>query len=176
MGVITENGWAPCARAHCETLLVPGTEGDEVRFELLRGDVATILTAWAAWFDRNVRPINDESFRNWWACHLSATAIDVCANQLPWTRRTMPADQVERTERGLALFEGTVFWGRWWDRADEMHFQIGLPPTNSKFHEFAERLRGGYLGIFGPPDPLAFPLPAVSGEFESDSQLRQRRP
>lgn len=192
MGVITENGWPQCTRAQCETLLVPGTEGREVRLELRAGDVAVILTAWAAWFHRNVRPINNESFRNWWAWsatnqvwnsnHLSATAIDLCANQLPWTLRTMPADQVQRTEHGLALFEGVVFWGRWWDRVDEMHFQIGLPPTNPKIRLFADRLRGGYLGIFGPPDPLEFPLPAgyyygplegpvesISGEYRTDS-------
>jgi hypothetical protein len=48
---------------------------------------------------------------------------------------------------------------------------------------FAERLRNGYLGIFGPPDPNAFPLPltyyygplegpieSISGEHESESQ------
>lgn len=193
MGVITENGWQQCGRDKCETPLVPGTDDEEVRIELRAGDVATILTGWAAWFHRNVRPINNEPFRNWWGWsatndvwnsnHLSATAIDLCADQLPWQQRTMPADQVERTEGGLALFEGTVFWGRWWDRVDEMHFQIGLPPTNPKLHEFAERLRGGYLNIFGPPDPLAFPLPAgyyygplegpeesISGEYETDSQ------
>jgi hypothetical protein len=191
--VITENGWRECERSDCETLLVPGTEARPVRVELHEGDVATILTAWAAWFHRNVRPINDEPFRNWWGWsenndvwnsnHLSGTAEDLCSNQLPWQRYTMPQNQVEVTERGLALFEGTVFWGRRWNRVDEMHFQIGLPPSSPKIREFADRLRGGYLNIFGPPDPKAFPLPAgyyygplegpiesVSGEHESDSQ------
>ena len=61
----------------------------------------------------------------WNSNHLSGTAEDLCANQLPWMRRTMPQHQVEAADRGLALFEGTVFWGRRWNRVDEMHSQMG---------------------------------------------------
>jgi D-alanyl-D-alanine carboxypeptidase len=156
--VITQNAWPRCTREDCETLLVPGTEDNEVRVELRAGDVATILTAWAAWFHRDVRPINGEPTRDWWGwCatdevttsnHLSATAMDLCSHQLPWNKRTMPAEEVDRTHAGLALFEGTVFWGRWWERPDEKHFEIWLPPTSSKVAQFAARLRVGYLRIF----------------------------
>jgi hypothetical protein len=195
MGVITENGWLQCARDDCETLLVPGTEDHEVRVELRAGDAATVLTAWAAWFHRNVRPINNEPFRNWWGwsatndvwnSNLSGTAEDLCADQLPWKRYTMSQDQVDMVHRGLGLFEGTVFWGRDWGagQQDEMHFQVGYNMVdNPRFAEFAQRLRDGYLNIFGPPDPLAFPLPpgyyygpldgppqSVSGEYKADSQ------
>ena len=55
MGVTTENGWPQCSRAQCETQLVPGTK--KVKLELRAGDVGTILTAWAAWWHRNVRRI-----------------------------------------------------------------------------------------------------------------------
>lgn len=47
--------------------------------------------------------------------------------------------------------------------------------NNPRFHDFAERLRNGYLNIYGPPDPLAFPLPAgyyygpLEGPIESTS-------
>lgn len=188
---ITENGWRECERSDCETLLVPGTR--DVRIAIRAGDAATVLTAWAAWWHRNVRPIDVFKPRDYWGWsedndvwdsnHLSGTAIDLDATALPWQERTMPQQQRDTVERGLALFEGTVFWGGHWDRLDEMHSQIGLPPTSPKIAEFADRLRAGYLNIFGPPDLTAFPLPAgyyygplegpmesVSGEYEGDSQ------
>ncbi|ASZ74790.1 endolysin [Mycobacterium phage Phabba] len=192
MALITENGWPQVPRSLCDNLLVPGTT--KVRPELRKDDVTIILVAWACWFDRNVRNIEPpDGHRNWWAWsatndvwnsnHLSGTALDLCADELPWQRKTMPQNQVEITNRGIALFEGTVFWGRNWSRTDEMHFQVGLPPTSPKIREFADRLRNGYLNIFGPADPNAFPLPlgyyygpldgpveSISGEYESDSQ------
>lgn len=196
MVLITENGWPQCTRAQCETLLVPGTENNPVRIELLAGDVAVVLTAWASWFHRNVRPINTYRDRDWWGWsrtndvwnsnHLSATAEDLIATQLPWKKYTLAPSEVDTVHRGIALFEGTVFWGRDWGigQQDEMHFQIGYNMVNNpKLKEFADRLRNGYLNIFGPPDPLAFPLPvgyyygpldgpaeSISGEYQTDSQ------
>lgn len=200
---ITENGWRECERNDCETRVVPGTENSDnpVRIELRQGDVATVVTAWAAWFHRNVRPINTyrengRPARDWWGWsedndvwnsnHLSATASELCASELPWKRYTMPQNQVDTVHRELGLFESTVFWGRDWvpDIQDEMHFQVGFNMVNNpRFHDFAARLRNGYLNIYGPPDPLAFPLPAgyyygplegpiesISGEAASDSQ------
>ena len=139
MTLVTENGWPQCSRSDCDNMLVPGT--NNVRPELLANDVTTILVAWAAWFDRNVRNIEPpDGHRNWWAWsatndvwnsnHLSATALDLCADELPWQQLTMPQYQVDIVNRGVALFEGTVFWGRNWSRVDEMHFQIGLPPSS----------------------------------------------
>jgi hypothetical protein len=193
MGVITENQWPQCSRDECETLLVPGT--DNVRIELRAGDAATILTAWAAWFHRNIRRIDVFKPRDYWGWsatnlvwnsnHLSGTAADLCATELPWHQTTMPSDQVDRVHQGLTLFETTVWWGRDWGpgQYDEMHFQINLPPGHPKLAEFAQRLRTGYLNIFGPQDPNEFPLPigyyygpldgpqeSVSGEYETDSQ------
>lgn len=193
MGLVTENGWPQCSRADCDNPVVPGT--NNVRLELRRGDACIILTAWASWFHRNVRPIEPgDGHRNWWAWsatndvwnsnHLSATAEDLCADQLPWQQYTMPQHQIDIIHRGLTLFEGHVFWGGDWQRVDQMHFQMdGSTFNNSRTHEFALRLQAGYLNIYGPQDPLAFPLPfgyyygplegpteSVSGEYESDSQ------
>jgi hypothetical protein len=189
MTLITENGYPQCSRAQCVNPEVPGTDG--VRPEVLAGDVATVLVAWCAWFHRNVRPIDVYKPRDYWAWsatndvwnsnHLSGTAVDLCASALPWQRYTMPQDQVDRTRTGLALFEGVVFWGRDWDRPDEMHFQINGNPA--RVAEFAAKLNTGYLNIYGPQDPNAFPLPtgyfygplegpaeSVSGRWEGDSQ------
>ncbi len=193
--LITENGWPQCSRDECDTGLVPGT--GHVRPELLAGDVDTVLTGWAAWFNRNVRSVEPaDGHRNWWGWsatndvwnsnHLSGTALDLCADELPWKQYTMPQDQVDTVHRGLALFEGNVYWGRDWGAGDqdEMHFQCGYNTwKNPRFAEFAQRLRDGYLNIFGPPDPLAFPLPmgyyygpldgpdnCISGDYPTDSQ------
>ena len=93
----------------------------------------------------------------------------------------MPQDQIDQVQRGLALFEGHVFWGGAWDRVDQMHSQMGGSTfNNSRTHEFANKLKGGYLNIYGPQDPDAFPLPAgyyygpLEGPIESIS-LRGRQ-
>jgi hypothetical protein len=172
MTVITQNGWQQCTREECETLAVVGTDDDAVRIELRKGDVATILTAWAAWFHRNVRPINSAPYRDCWGWsrtnkvwnsnHLSGTAVDLCASELPWNRLTMPAGQVQMVEHGLRVFEGTVFWGRWLERPDEMHFEILGSPIRSEIHRLAERLRAGYLDLnasFAESSPAATTIP-----------------
>jgi hypothetical protein len=161
MTVITGNEWPQCGREDCERLLVPGTQDNAVRIELRRGDAATILTAWAAWFHHNVRPINTGATRTWWgwcashevsdSAHLSGTAVDLCAGAGPAGDHPPISEQeVGEIHRGLGLFEGTVFWGRWWEPAEEKHFQIWLPPAHPQIHQFAERLWGGYLDILGP--------------------------
>ena len=192
----TENGWPQIPNTEIVRELVPGTRG--VRNEIRRGDASTVLVAWSSWFHRNVRSIEpDDGHRNWWGYsnpgtnavwnsnHYSATAIDLCADELPWKVYRMPQYQVDIVERGLKLFEGNVYWGRNWTTPDEMHFQCGYNTYNNpKFAEFAQRLRDGYLNIYGPPDPLAFPLPpgyyygplegpieSISGEYSSDSQI-----
>ena len=57
----------------------------------------------------------------------------------------------------LDQFKGVVFWGADWDRADEMHYQIGLPPSDKRVAALAEALNNGYLGIYGDPAPAPTP-------------------
>lgn len=193
---VTENGWPSVWRDACETIHVPGTRN--VKIELLSGDVAVVLAGFMAWIHRNVRSIEpaDGLPRNWWghdnsvnnACadsnHYSGTCFDICANELPWQKRTMPQDQIDKIEQGIAIWQGLLYWGGWWKRVDEMHVQLaGNTYRNPRLHEFAERLRNGYLGIFKDPDPNEFPLPdgyyygpldgpfqSISGQHASDSQ------
>lgn len=171
-GVPSENGWPQCTSAETVYSQVPGTT---TSLRVRKGDAATILIAWCIWYHRNVEPIdlykgapgtddwgysadNDVSNSN----HLSATAVDLNATQYPWGRRVMPQNRINAVREGLKLFEGTIFWGADWSRADEMHYQIGKGPSDPKIKEFANRLNNGYLGLYGPPDPLAFPLPRGS--------------
>lgn len=155
----SENGWRMCNRDECEIASVPLTFIDTA--PIRKGVASTILGAWMVWYDRNVEEIlspvwgwsntNDVSTSN----HLSGTALDLNAPKYPWGRRVMPADRIAKIRTGLSLFEGTVFWGADWSRADEMHYQMAFPEGDGRLELFAGRLRGGHLGIYGPaPVPV----------------------
>lgn len=190
----SENGWRMVNSDSCPPALVPGTD---TKLRIREGDAATILIAWACWYHNNVEPIDRfrdaPTYTDDWGWseyndvgdsnHLSGTAIDINATQYPWGARVMPDEMVAKVQEGLRLFEGTVFWGADWSRADEMHYQIGLPEDDPALGTFAARLNQGYLGIYAPPDPNAFPLPgdlyygpldgderSVSGLFASDRE------
>jgi hypothetical protein len=196
--VTTENGYPECEWSECERSLVPGTDDYPVHLGVRKGDAATILTAWAAWYHRNVRPINTYRLpperQDWWGWsevnkvwnsnHLSGTAIDICSTQFPFGEYRMSQNDIATVELGLQVFEGHVYWGGHWNYPDQMHFQMnGGTFNNPRTTDFADRLRGGYLNLYGPPDPLAYPLPAgyyygpldgppecISGEYETDSE------
>ena len=159
----SENGWRMCNRDECAIASVPLTFIDTA--PLRRGAPHTILGAWMLWYDRNVEEIlspvwgwsntNDVSTSN----HLSGTAIDLNAPKYPWGRRVMPGERIAKIRHGLGLFEGTVFWGADWSRADEMHYQMGFREGDGRNDAFADRLRNGHLGLLAPAPPAA---PAVN--------------
>lgn len=162
----SENGWPIVDTADIVTTQLPGM--NNVRIELLKGDVTTVLVAWLTWYHLNVEPIDLYQPRDEWGYswdnlvpnsnHLSGTGVDVNATQYPWGKRVMPQGRVDLINQGLRLFEDNIYHGRNWDRADEMHFQInGYNP--GKLAAFAKKLKDGYLGIYKPADPNAFPLP-----------------
>jgi len=153
----SENGWRMCNRDECVVggplLGLPHTNTAPIR----RGAASTILVAWMAWYHRNVEPItspvwgwsatNDVSNSN----HLSGTAIDINAPKYPWGLRTMPAARIAKVRQGLRLFEGVVYWGADWGRADEMHYQIGHSEGDGRVAAFAAKLNAGHLGIYAAP-------------------------
>lgn len=185
MTLITENGWPKIGAGELDRGRVPGTTQI---LECRAGDVSTVLKGWAAWYHRNVEPIDRYKPRDDWGWsatnevadsnHLSGTAIDINATQYPWKRYTMPAERVAKVRRGLALFEGVIFWGRDWARPDEMHYQIN--GASSRVQAFAVKLRGGYLGIYGD-QPVVAPAgrPTVqlgsTGQPVGDLQARLNR-
>ncbi|MGO3328385.1 M15 family metallopeptidase [Gordonia sp. (in: high G+C Gram-positive bacteria)] len=125
----SENGWRMCNAD--ETVVVRIAE---MPLRVRSGYAAEALGAWARWYHTNVEPIdNYQPLDDWgWSAtndvansnHLSGTAVDLNATQYPWGARTMPADRIARIRRGLQLFEGVIFWGADWGRADEMHYQL----------------------------------------------------
>ncbi|MFF2123782.1 LGFP repeat-containing protein, partial [Kitasatospora sp. NPDC058184] len=85
-------------------------------------------------------------------------ALDFNAPKYPWGLRTMPAARIAKIREGLRLFEGTIFWGADWGRADEMHYQIGYREGDARIANFADKLNRGHLDIFGPPQPAPAPV------------------
>jgi hypothetical protein len=169
----SENGWRMVNRECCVVANpVPFSNTAPVR----AGDAATILNAWLIWYHHNVEPItspvwgwsatNDVANSN----HLSGTGLDVNAPKYPWGYRTMPADVKARVRKGLALFEGTIFWGADWSRADEMHYQLGFPEGDARIANFAARLNNGHLGIYGPP-PVTPPVVPPANQIDREAEV-----
>lgn len=151
----SENGWRMCNRDECAIVNIPNLYLVDTA-PIRKGTPLTILGAWIYWYDRNVEEIltpawgwsatNDVANSN----HLSGTAVDLCAPKYPWGKRVMSASKIAKVREGLRLFEGTVFWGADWSRADEMHYQMNYPEGDSRNDVFAAKLLNGHLGIYGP--------------------------
>ena len=150
----SENGWRMCNRDECEIVNIKDLFLVDTA-PIRKGAPLTILGAWLKWYDLNVEEIgsqvwgwsrdNDVSTSN----HLSGTALDVNAPKYPWGQRVMPAARKNKIREGLNLFEGTVFWGADWTRADEMHYQMAFREGDARNEAFAAKLRAGHLGIYG---------------------------
>jgi hypothetical protein len=149
---VSENGWRMCNRDECDIVRLPNLSLVDTA-PLRRGAPHTILGAWLAWYDRNVPGEIVSAVWGWSATndvpnsnHLSGTAVDINAPQYPWggsrMAQTFP-DRVAAIRRGLALFEGAVFWGADWGRKDEMHFQMAWPEGDPRNESLAGRLRAG---------------------------------
>lgn len=162
----SENGWRMCDRNECERIYIPGAKNDFLAAMIVRsGDPEIILRAWATWYHRNVEPL--DLYRqgvgdDWgWSAqndvpnsnHLAGVALDFNATQYAWGTRTMPAARVGKVNEGIRLFEGSVFWGRNWGKPDEMHYQIGWREGDPRVKAFADKLRGGYLGLLAAEKP-----------------------
>lgn len=175
-GVPTENGWPMVNANKCvSVVVVPAAK----KVPLLRGDVATILNAWIILYNREVEPIksqvwgwspdNDVPNSN----HMSGTAIDINAPFYPWGQRVMNAATKNKVRSLLAKFNGVVFWGADWARADEMHFQIGLSPNDSRVKALAEKLNNGYLNAYPVTKPAEPPKGQTVPRSKEDLILDQ---
>lgn len=157
----SENGWRICNSDELVTVNVAGM-GLPVR----RGPAALVLKAWVNWYHQNVEPIDRYKPLDDWGWsrdnavsnsnHLSGTAVDLNATQYPWGARVMPADRIAKVRRGLKLFEGMIFWGADWDRADEMHYQLGAGTAagdgaSQRLIDFVARKCPNGVLLEGPP-------------------------
>ena len=156
----SENGWRMCNRDECEIVNIKDLFLVDTA-PIRKGAPLTILGAWLKWYDLNVEEIGSPvwgwSRENevWTSNHLSGTGVDVNAPKYPWGQRVMPAARKNKIREGLNLFEGTVFWGADWTRADEMHYQMAFREGDARNEAFAAKLRAGHLGIYkaAPTNP-----------------------
>lgn len=138
---------APLRRGPAEIIL-----GDFVRrYHALCAPVTSAVWGWSA--------TNDVGNSN----HLSGTAVDINAPQWPWGVRKMPADLIARINTLLNFYEGAVYWGRNWNRADEMHFQLNWPEGDARYNKIIAKIRGGEV-----------PTPSVPNLPSDYSQLLMR--
>lgn len=149
----SENGWRMCNRDECAIVNIKDLFLVDTA-PLRKGAPLTILGAWLKWYDLNVEEIGSPvwgwSRDNdvWTSNHLSGTGVDVNAPKYPWGARVMPGARKQKIREGLALFEGTVFWGADWARADEMHYQMAFREGDPRNEAFAAKLLAGHLGIY----------------------------
>ncbi|QAU06559.1 lysin A, L-Ala-D-Glu peptidase domain [Gordonia phage WilliamBoone] len=158
----SENGWRMCNSDETTIVDVAG-----MRVRIRSGYAAEALGAWMRWYHENVERIDlYKPLDDWgWSAtndvassnHLSGTAVDINATQYPWGRRTMPAARKAKIREGLKLFEGVIFWGADWSRADEMHYQLNHGTSSGtgasqKLIDFCNRrIRNGRLVTEQPP-------------------------
>lgn len=117
---------APLRRGAAEILL-----GDFVRrYHAQCAPVISPVWGWSA--------TNDVANSN----HLSGTAIDINAPQWPWGVRKMPQDLINKINSLLAFYEGAIYWGRNWNRPDEMHFQLHWPEGDARYARIISKVTG----------------------------------
>lgn len=149
-----------CNRDEC--VLVPGPYMNTA--PLRRGPAAELLGEFVRRHHTQVEPIigpvwgwsvyNDVGNSN----HLSGTAVDLRATVRPWGARVLSGEIISRTYRLLMQFGanangdgGAIFWGRKWNRADEMHFQLNWPEGDRRYDEIIAKIKGGV--VVTPPVP-----------------------
>ena len=170
-GVPSENGWPMCNRAGCVLITAPGAG---LQVPVQAGDVATVLDAFLRDYARSVEPIRSQVW-GWSADndvadsnHMSGTAVDVNAPQYPWGRRVMPADRIAKVRALLARYRGVVYWGADWNRADEMHYQIGVRPGDARLVGLAADIRAGRFGVNDPLTPTRPDAPVLAEGASGD--------
>lgn len=162
----SENGWRICNRDECVTVAGPHMDTAPLRkgaAEILLGDlvrryhtqcapVVSPVWGWSA--------TNDVANSN----HLSGTAVDVNAPQWPWGYRTMGAALVNKITALVNFYEGAIYWGRNWNRPDEMHFQLNWPEGDARYARIIAKVQGG-----ATPPPSTPSTPASDDDLQRGS-------
>ncbi len=157
------NDWpvgSPASTIGVSWYTVPGTS-PTVYLQVRSGDVATVMMYVASRFNAEVEYLVDDyssaySYRmnvnnpSVWSNHASGTAMDLNFNQHPngvAVSRTFTSGQVSAIRKILDDCNGVMFWGGdYTGTVDAMHFEIDVPPGDSRLSSLAARIRGASTG------------------------------
>lgn len=144
----SENRWRMCNRDECVT--VPGPYMNTA--PLRRGPAEVLLGDFVRRHHVLVEPIrspvwgwslyNDVGNSN----HLAGTAVDILAPWRPWGARVLSSSIISKTNSLLGLYNGAIYWGRNWSRADEMHFQLAWPEGDKRYDAVIAKILGQPIG------------------------------
>lgn len=171
--VRSEAGWRLCNRDEC--ILVPGPHMNTA--PLRSGPPAVVLGEFVRRHHVQVQPVissvwgwsRDNDVLGSWggnngSNHLAGASVDIDAIRRPWGERVMSGALVDATYRLLDQFKvggvRGIKWGREWNRADEMHFQMAWREGDPRNDQLAAQLLGG--APVSPPIPPTPTAPAGS--------------
>ena len=150
------NGWTVGTPASAIGVVTHAVPGSTATLAVRSGDVATVLIYFAGRFNAEVealipsqcggyeyrRNVNNPSV---WSNHASGTAIDLNWDEHPnGSKGTFDSGQVSAIRNILAYTGDVVYWGGDYSgTTDEMHFEINVPPGDSRLTSLAAGIRAG---------------------------------
>jgi len=132
----SQNGYWANQIGRTKVWAIPGTDRT---IRLREGAPGEVLVRFAAWFHRNVEPIDKGIYDDWGYAertirgssttlsnHASGTAMDLNATRHPLGRRgTFTPAQAAKIRAQLRAYDGVLRWGGdFKNRADEMHVEV----------------------------------------------------
>lgn len=149
------NGWpvgTPASSIGVAPYTIPGTS---LSISLKSGDVATVMLYVARRFNAEVEALRSGQVGGYsyrknvnnpsvWSNHASGTAMDLNWELHPnGSAGTFSAGQVSVIRNILNYVGAVVFWGGdYRGTIDEMHFEINVPPGDSRLTALAQRISG----------------------------------
>lgn len=154
-GETSYNGWpvgSPASSIGVVSYYAPNTS---ILIPVRSGDVATVLMYVAGRFNAEVEALRSGQVWGYdyrknvnnpsvWSNHASGTAIDLNSALHPnGAKNTFSAAKVSVIRNILAVCGDVIYWGGDYSgTTDEMHFEIDVPPGDSRLTALASRIRG----------------------------------
>lgn len=177
---ISQNGWPVVDKNGTVSYKIAGTTR---ALRLRTGAAGQLLALFAAWFDKNIETIdNDKVMDDWgWAPrpirggttpsnHGSGTAEDLNATQHSLgVRNTYSDPQEVKIRAELRLLGGAIRGGLdYANRADEMHFEINVPPTAAGYARINAAILVLQNQLAGkPPTGGTVPRPPTGNDYDT---------